>query len=62
MNDHGLSFLALINHERTLLQGFVNYAEIMKFMVENYTGNDLSFFEEPLSNFDLTHHNLFPSY
>jgi hypothetical protein len=31
-------------------------------MVENYTGNDLTFFEEPLSSFDLTHHNLFPSY
>jgi hypothetical protein len=34
----------------------------MKFLVENYTGSDLSIFEEPLSSFDLTHHNLFPSY
>jgi hypothetical protein len=52
MNDHSLTFLALINQDKTLLQGFINYSEIMKFMVENYTGNDLSFFEEPLSNFD----------
>lgn len=34
----------------------------MNFLVENYTGSDLSIFEEPLTNFDLTHHNLFPSY
>ncbi len=34
----------------------------MNFMLENYTGSDLSIFEEPLSNFDLTHHNLFPTY
>ena len=35
----------------------------MKFLVETYTGTDLSFFEEPLSSFDLSHHhNLFPSY
>ena len=34
----------------------------MKFLVENYTGSDLSIFEEPLSSFDLAHHNLFPSY
>lgn len=62
MNDHGLSFLALLNQEKTTLQGCINYCEIMKFLIENYTGNDLSIFEEPLSSFDLTHHNLFPSY
>ena len=52
MNDHGLTFIALINQDKTLIQGCINYSEIMRFMVENYTGNDLSFFEEPLSNFD----------
>ncbi len=62
MNDNGLSFLAILNQEKSTLQGFVNYSEIMNFLVENYTGNDLSIFEEPLTNFDLTHHNLFPSY
>jgi hypothetical protein len=34
----------------------------MHFMVENYQGNDLAYFEEPLSNFDQTYHNLFPAY
>lgn len=62
MNDNGLSFLALLNQDKTTLQGFINYCEIMNFMLENYTGSDLSIFEEPLSNFDLTHHNLFPTY
>lgn len=62
MNDHGLNVLAIINQERSMIQGQINYSEIMKFMVENYTGSDLTVFEEPLSSFDLTHHNLFPSY
>lgn len=62
MNEHSSSILAIMNSDRSLLQGCINYCEIMKFLVENYTGSDLTIFEEPLSNFDLTHHNLFPSY
>ena len=62
MNVHNLSLLALINSERTTLQGCITYNDIMHFMVENYQGNDLAYFEEPLSNFDQTYHNLFPPY
>lgn len=36
MNAHGLSFLALINQERSMLQGFISFCEITKFLVENY--------------------------
>ena len=61
MNDNGLNFMALLNHERTLLQGYISYTEIIRFLVENYTG-DISFFEKPLIKFDITQHNLFPSY
>ena len=62
MNKNNLGLIAIINSDRSLLQGSVTYSDIMKFMVENYQGNDLAYFEEPLSNFDNTYHNLFPTY
>ena len=61
MNDNGLNFMAMLNNDRTLLQGAVSYQEIIKFLVENYTG-DISFFEKPLVKFDVAENNLFPSY
>ena len=61
MNDSNINFLALMNTDRTQIQGYINFQEIIKYLVENYTG-DLSFFEQPLRKFDLTNHNIFPSY
>lgn len=55
MNEKGLTHIGVMNNDRTQVQGFVNYNEITKFLVENYNG-DISFFEMPLMNFDLTNH------
>jgi hypothetical protein len=62
MNKNNLGLIVMINSDRSLLQGCLTYSDIMRFMVENYQGNDLAYFEEPLSNFDNTNHNLFPTY
>ena len=59
MNKMGLTHIGIMNSDRTQVQGFANYNEFIKFLVENYNG-DISFFEVPLHNFDLPNSQLFP--
>jgi hypothetical protein len=47
MNDNGFNCLGLLNSDRTLIQGFITQADILRYLVDNYT-SDISFFEKPL--------------
>ena len=59
MNENGFTCLGLLNQERTIMQGFVNQADILRYLVDHYTG-EANFFERPLQDFDMNNQFLFP--
>ena len=47
MNENGLNCLAMLNQNKTLFQGYITQADIMRYLVDSYNG-DTGFFEKPI--------------